>query len=130
MRAWQLIGANQPLRLIECDDPQPGPGEVVIDVRAAGLCHSDVGFLDGTLTPLLPKLPIIPGHEVAGVVAAVGAGVADFQPGERVAIESGKAGAPGWASDGGFAAKCRTSAKTLVRLSERGPSTRSASAVA
>ncbi|GFG90555.1 zinc-binding dehydrogenase [Mycobacterium bourgelatii] len=119
MRAWQLVGANQPLRLIECDDPQPGPGEVVIDVRAAGLCHSDVGFLDGTLTPLLPKLPIIPGHEVAGVVTDVGADVANFQPGDRVAIESGKHGAPGWSSDGGFAAKCLASAKCLVKFSDQ-----------
>ncbi|CAM2932919.1 hypothetical protein BST27_12050 [Mycobacterium intermedium] len=119
MRAWQLVGANQPLQLIDCDDPQPGPDEVVIDVRAAGLCHSDVGFLDGTLTPLLPKLPIIPGHEVAGVVAAVGADVADFQPGERVAIEAGKHGTPGWSIDGGFAAKCLASAKSLVKFSDR-----------
>ncbi len=79
MKAWQLSGANKPLQLIECDDPRPGPGQVVVDVRAAALCHSDVGFLDGTLTPLLPKMPIIPGHEVAGVVAAVGADVADFR---------------------------------------------------
>jgi len=119
MQAWQLIGAGQPLQLIECDDPQPGPGEVVVDVRAAGLCHSDVGFLDGTLTPLLPKLPIIPGHEVAGVVAAVGADAADFQIGERVVIGSGKAGAPGWSYDGGFAGKCLAPANTLIKFPDR-----------
>ena len=114
MKAWLLSGANKPLQLIECEDPQPGPGQVVVDVRAAGLCHSDVGFLDGTLTPLLPKMPIIPGHEVAGVVAAVGADVADFQIGERVPIESGQIGAPGWSYDGGFADKCLAPAHGLV----------------
>lgn len=119
MKAWQRLGANQPLQLVERDDPQPGSGQVVLDVRAAGLCHSDVGFLDGTLTPLLPKLPIIPGHEVAGVVAAVGADVTDFQVGERVVIEASKAGAPGWSSDGGFADKCLTSAKALIKLPDR-----------
>jgi len=119
MKAWQLSGANKPLQLIECEDPQPGPGQVVVDVRAAGLCHSDVGFLDGTLTPLLPKMPIIPGHEVAGVVAAVGADVADFQIGERVAIESGQIGAPGWSYDGGFADKCLAPAQGLVKFPDQ-----------
>jgi propanol-preferring alcohol dehydrogenase len=119
MKAWQLSGANKPLQLIECDDPQPGPGEVVVDVRAAGLCHSDVGFLDGTLTPLLPKLPIIPGHEVAGVVAAVGDDVADFQIGERVVIENGQKGAPGWSMDGGFADKCLAPAEGLIKFSDQ-----------
>ena len=41
-------------------------------MRAAGICHSDVGFLDGTLTPMLPKLPMALGHEVAGVVSEIG----------------------------------------------------------
>ena len=116
MKAWQLAGANKPLQRVECDDPQPGSGEVVVDVRAAGLCHSDVGFLDGTLTHMLPKLPIIPGHEVAGVVSAVGADVADFQIGERVVIALGAAAAPGWSTDGGFADKCLVSAGALIKL--------------
>ncbi len=60
MKAWQLSGANKPLQLIECEDPQPGPGQVVVDVRAAGLCHSDVGFLDGTLTPASCAAPSSP----------------------------------------------------------------------
>jgi len=119
MKARQLSGAKKPLQLVECEDPQPGPGQVVVDVRAAGLCHSDVGFLDGTLTPLLPKMPIIPGHEVAGVVAAVGADVADFQIGERVAIESGQIGAPGWSYDGGFADKCLAPAQGLVKVPDQ-----------
>lgn len=70
MTAWQLTAPNEPLRRIEREDPQPGPGQVV--VRAAGICHSDGGFLDGTLTPMLPKLPMALGHEVAGVVSEIG----------------------------------------------------------
>lgn len=128
MRAWQLVAANEPLQLVDCDDPVPGPGQVVVEVRAAGLCHSDVGFLDGTLTPLLPRLPIILGHEVAGVVGAVGPGVADFHVGDRVVVELGKAGAPGWSSDGGFADKCLTSAEALIRLPDRIEFTQAATA--
>ena len=65
MKAWLFTGVEEPLQLIEREDPRPGPGQVVVDVRAAGLCHSDVGFIDGTLTWMLPKLPMILGHEVA-----------------------------------------------------------------
>ncbi len=72
VKAWQLTGANEPLRRIDREDPRPGPGQAVLDVRAAGICHSDVGFIDGTLTPMLAKLPLVLGHEVAGVVAEVG----------------------------------------------------------
>ena len=57
MRAWQLTAAKEPLRRIEREDPRPGPGQVVVDVRAAGICHSDVGFIDGTLTWMLANLP-------------------------------------------------------------------------
>jgi len=119
VKAWQLVGANQPLQRVECDDPQPGSGQVVVDVRAAGLCHTDVGLLDGTLTDMLPKLPIIPGHEVAGVVSAIGAEVADFRVGERVVIELGPAAAPGWSTDGGFADKCLVAAGALIRLPDQ-----------
>jgi propanol-preferring alcohol dehydrogenase len=55
VKAWQLTGAKEPLRRIERDDPRPGPGQAVVDVRATGICHSDVGFIDGTMTPMLAK---------------------------------------------------------------------------
>ncbi|MCX2929381.1 zinc-binding dehydrogenase [Mycobacterium sp. CVI_P3] len=116
MKAWQLTGANQPLQRVECPDPSPGPGEVVVDVRAAGLCHSDLGFLDGTLTALLPKLPIIPGHEVAGIISAVGANVSGLDIGDRVVIALTESGAPGWSCDGGFADKCLASASGVIKL--------------
>ena len=57
MKAWLFTGAHQPLELIERESPRPGPGEIILEVRAAGLCHSDVGRMDGTLIPFMPKKP-------------------------------------------------------------------------
>jgi alcohol dehydrogenase, propanol-preferring len=116
MKAWRLVAANEPLRLVELDEPRPGPGEVVIDVRAAGLCHSDVGFLDGTLTAMLPRLPITLGHEVAGTVSEIGSQVDGLTVGDRVVVGGPEGFAPGWAADGGFAEKCLTKASGLLRL--------------
>jgi propanol-preferring alcohol dehydrogenase len=78
MQGWLFSGAHQALELIERSDPKAGPGQVVVDVRAAGLCHSDVGFLDGTLTAQLRNLPLILGHEVAGTIAASTVGFEDI----------------------------------------------------
>jgi propanol-preferring alcohol dehydrogenase len=116
MKAWQLTGADEPLQLVERDDPTPASGQVVVDVRAAGICHSDIGFMDGTLTALLPRLPMILGHEVAGVVAAVGADVVGVAEGDRVVIGGPETFAPGWSTDGGFATKCLADARGLIKL--------------
>ena len=105
VKAWQLTAANEPLRRIDREDPQPGPGQVVVVVRAAGICHSDVGFLDGTLTGMLPKLPMVLGHEVAGVVSEIGPEVSGVEAGDRVVILGPQQHAPGWSADGGFADK-------------------------
>ncbi len=115
MKAWQLTGPNEPLLRIERDDPRPGPGQAVVDVRAAGICHSDVGFIDGTLTPMLAKLPLVLGHEVAGVVTEVGPGVVDLRVGDRVAA-FGDQLAPGWSIDGGFADKFLGEVTGLMKL--------------
>ncbi len=117
MKAWLFTGANEPLQLIERETPRPGPGEVVIDVRAAGLCHSDVGRMDGTLTPFLPKKPpIILGHEVAGVVTDVGAGVTGYRIGDRVVASGTQEYCPGWSADGGYATQCVLPVRILVSL--------------
>jgi propanol-preferring alcohol dehydrogenase len=116
MRAWWFTGANEPLQLVEREDPRPGPGQAVVAVRAAGLCHSDVGCLDGTITALMPKVPLVLGHEVAGVVAELGPGVSGFDVGDRVLISGPEEFIPGWTADGGYATACLAMAEGLVRL--------------
>jgi alcohol dehydrogenase, propanol-preferring len=107
MQAWLFTGAHQPLRLIERETPAPGPGEVLIEVRGSGLCHSDVGRMDGTLTPYMPKPPpIVLGHEIAGVVTSVGPGAHVFRPGERVVASGTLEFCPGRDADGGYATHC------------------------
>lgn len=64
--------------------PEPGPGEVLVAVRAAGVCHTDLHLRDGVPTP--PPLPLVPGHEIAGDVAVVGPGVAGPAVGDRVLV--------------------------------------------
>jgi alcohol dehydrogenase, propanol-preferring len=73
MRAMILEAAGQPLRLKEVEVPTPGPGQVRVKVQACGLCRTDLHVVDGELTR--PKLPLIPGHQIVGIVEAVGADV-------------------------------------------------------
>lgn len=118
MKAWQFTNTHEPLVLNEVPDPSPGPGQVVLDVRAAGLCHSDVGLMEdeGWLS-MLAKLPITIGHENAGVIAEVGPGVTDFAVGDRVGVcPTTPAGAPGYSFDGGFAPKLLIGTEALVPL--------------
>jgi propanol-preferring alcohol dehydrogenase len=117
MKAWLFTGAHEPLQLIEREAPRAGPGEVVVEVRASGLCHSDVGRMDGTLTPYMPKNPpIILGNEVAGVVAEIGAGLSDWRIGDRVVASGTIDFCPGRNADGGYATHCVLPAYCLIRL--------------
>jgi alcohol dehydrogenase, propanol-preferring len=84
MRAMRLDAAHQLLRLTAVAIPTPGPGQVLIRVHACAVCRTDLHVVDGELTE--PKLPLIPGHEIVGVVAACGAGVDRFSPGDRVGV--------------------------------------------
>lgn len=84
MRAARFHGSGRPLVLEHVDPPVPGPGQVVIDVAAAGVCGTELHFLDGLLTPA--RTPITLGHEVAGVVAEVGADVQGVGVGDEVAV--------------------------------------------
>src|SRR5262249_39612249 len=118
MRAWLFTDAGEPLQLVERDDPRPGPGEAVREMRAAGLCHSDVGCLDGTITAIMPKRPIVLGHEVAGVIGALGPGVTEFTVGDRVVVLGPEDFAPGWSADGGYATHCLVKAEGIVRLAD------------
>lgn len=66
MKAWQFTNTHQPLVLADAAEPRPGRGEVLIDIKAAGLCHSDVGLLeDEGWLQTLAKRPIIMGHEAS-----------------------------------------------------------------
>jgi propanol-preferring alcohol dehydrogenase len=85
MRAMVLDAARKPLRLDDrIDIPQPSGRQVLIRVHACGVCRTDLHILDGELTQ--PKLPLVPGHEIIGTVAAVGAEVKGVKLGERVGV--------------------------------------------
>src|SRR5215210_6954580 len=73
--------ASRPLAVEEVDLTGPGPGEVLVQMVAAGVCHSDLSVIDGSR----PRpLPMVLGHEAAGIVREIGAGVADFKADDHV----------------------------------------------
>ncbi len=97
MRAARFDSASRSLAVKDVPVPQPGPGEVLVRVRACGICLSDVHLIDGSLPALLPE--VTPGHEAAGVIEAVGL----------------------WASAGWASTRCRSPAWWVRRRSS--PST-------
>jgi Zn-dependent alcohol dehydrogenase len=74
---------SRPLEVAELELDGPGPGELLVDVRAAGLCHSDLSVIDGSRPRVMP---MVLGHEAAGVVAEVGPGVSALAPGDHVVL--------------------------------------------
>lgn len=78
------MGIGRPLAEQRLPDPQPQAGEVLVRVRAAGVCHSDAHYRAGT-SPVA-RFPLTPGHEVSGVIAAVGPGVDPLRVGQRVCL--------------------------------------------
>lgn len=85
MKAAVLHKIGDKLRIEQVPVPTPGRGDVLIKVTACGVCHSDLHAIDGDWQPL-PTLPLIPGHEVAGHVAALGEGVTDLTVGDAVGV--------------------------------------------
>lgn len=133
MRAIRYHGPKQPLRLEDVPIPSPGPGDVLVRVTAAGLCHTELHFLSGLLN--LGVAPLTLGHEVVGRVEGAGPGVGAVQPGDRVIVyyyvgcglcRHCLAGSEnlcdalraeyGFVSDGGFAEYVTVPARNLVRL--------------
>jgi D-arabinose 1-dehydrogenase-like Zn-dependent alcohol dehydrogenase len=94
MRAVQVSKPNGPLELVEREIPSPSEGTVRIKVKACGVCHSDSLVKEGTWPGL--QYPRVPGHEVIGLIDALGAGVVGWTPGERVGV--------GW--NGGYCGYC------------------------
>jgi len=84
MLAMVLDKPGRPLRAVELDDPEPGPGQIRVKVRACGVCRTDLHLVDGELVN--PKLPVIPGHEIVGEIDRLGERVTLFRIGERVGI--------------------------------------------
>jgi propanol-preferring alcohol dehydrogenase len=84
MRAMRLEQPGQPLRLQEIPVPQPGPGQVLLKVRACGVCRTDLHILDGELKE--PKLPLIPGHQIVGEVVQAGETAGRFRLGQRLGV--------------------------------------------
>ncbi len=84
MKAMVLEQPGQPLRMVEQAVPEARAGHVLVKVAACGVCRTDLHVVDGELEH--PKLPLVPGHEIVGRVAAVGAGVDGFAIGDRVGV--------------------------------------------
>jgi len=128
MRAMVLAAPRRPLEETDLPDPSCGPGQVLVQVHVCGVCRTDLHLVDGELSEA--RLPIVPGHQVVGVVAEVGPEVKNFAVGDRVGIpwlggscgrcrfcRSGrenlcdKALYTGCQIDGGFAETCAADAR-------------------
>ena len=135
MRAMVLERAGTPLVPRELPRPTPAAGEVLIQVDACGVCRTDLHVVDGELTE--PKLPLVPGHEIVGRVAALGDGVDGVAVGERVGVPwlgrtcgtcfyckrgmENLCDAPlftGYTRDGGYAEACVADAAYVFALPE------------
>jgi alcohol dehydrogenase, propanol-preferring len=127
-----------PLALREVPRPEAGPGRVLIRVSVCGACHTDLHTVEGDLA--LPRLPLIPGHQVVGTVEACGSGVTAFAPGDRVGVAwlhetcghcrfcttgrenlCGDARFTGLHTDGGFAEYLTAPADYIYRMPEAFP---------
>ncbi len=142
MRAARLhrpgSATETPLILEDLDDPTPGPGELLVEVTACGVCRTDLQLVEGDLAAR--RLPIVPGHQAVGRVVSMGDGVSGWRVGERVGIAwlAGACGRcrfctdgrenlcvearfTGWDRDGGYATSATVLADFALRLPD-GPS--------
>jgi alcohol dehydrogenase, propanol-preferring len=137
MRAAVLREFGGPIAVEEVETPVPGAGEVLVKVEACGVCHSDLHLALGDWDMLRPitKMPLIGGHEIAGVVASLGEGVTEVSVGERVGVPwlhwtcgeceycragretlCGKQKITGCTIDGGFAEYLKAPASHVAKL--------------
>jgi len=104
MRAMVLDSPQSPLKERSVPVPSPGPDQILIRVRACGVCRTDLHIVDGELAN--PKLPLIPGHEIVGTVARYGSNVSGFTEGEHI-------GVPWLGSTDGTCTYCRSHRENL-----------------
>ncbi|QLL06516.1 zinc-binding dehydrogenase [Mycobacterium vicinigordonae] len=134
MKAYQFESPATGLTLVDLAEPTPGPGQVVIDVGAAGICRSDVHILKGHGDDWLRKRPIVLGHEVAGTVTALGPQADGVAIGDRVAVASiihpieqaDFKDAIGLGFDGGYALKAAVPVRNLMPIPDGVPFTHAA----
>jgi propanol-preferring alcohol dehydrogenase len=129
---------HEPLRAEELPVPEPGPGQVLIEVTACGLCRTDLHVVDGELADI--KLPLVPGHQVVGRVVGAGRGAEDMPSGTRVGVPwlgwtcgecrycregrenlCDRARFTGYTLDGGFARYMVADRRACLALPERYP---------
>ncbi len=135
MRAMILEKQGQPLELVEIPAPHPGPMQVRLRVEACGLCRTDLHVVDGDLKS--PKLPLVPGHQIVGVVDGLGTNVEGLRLGQRLGVPwlGGACGEcefcrseqenlcdralyTGYQLDGGFAEHCVADARFCLLIPE------------
>jgi propanol-preferring alcohol dehydrogenase len=135
MRAMVLEAPRTALRHRDMPAPEPGAGQVLIRVTSCGVCRTDLHIVDGELTD--PKLPLIPGHEIVGVIVRAGDGVTEWRTGDRVGVPwlgwtcgvcpsclrgqenlCDRARFTGYMIDGGYAEYTVADARFCIRLPE------------
>lgn len=116
MRAWRFIDTSTPLTLTEVDEPIVPEGWVLLEVRATGLCHSDLGVLHGEIDSMLSFRPITLGHEFSGVISVLGPGTTGFAVGDAVGNGPISGTAAGIHFDGGHAERVAVPASCLVPI--------------
>ena len=130
--SWRLVEAGKPLEKVEGAGRSPGPGEVLVEVAGCGVCHTDLGFFDGSVRTI-HELPLVLGHEIAGTVVETGSGAGEWDGrqvlvpavipcGECALCRGGRGNActaqvmPGNAIDGGFASHITVPAGHLTPI--------------
>ncbi|MDU0460044.1 MAG: zinc-dependent alcohol dehydrogenase family protein [Geobacteraceae bacterium] len=143
MLAMVLEKAGEPLRQKETPIPSAGNGELLLKIQACGICRTDLHVVDGELTE--PQLPLIPGHQIVGLVETVGKDVSGFKPGDLVGVpwlggtcgvceycRSGqenlcdKALFTGYQRNGGFAEYCTANAGFCFKIPDSYPAVQAA----
>src|SRR5699024_143519 len=118
MKASHFHGTGVPFERTDIEDRKASSGKAVIDVQAAGLCHSDVGILeDEGWMSLMKETPVVPGHETSGIISEVGEGVSDWKVGDKVAVWP-MIGPFGYGVNGGWEAKAEVDSEQLIPMPE------------